>query len=129
MKTKDENVFAKYTDEKTFGKIAKFHTVSEMWKRSVTEYADDIAVSDRGETYTYARLEEDAAGFRGTLSGAGLKKGDRVALLAVNSYEFVKAYIAAVTYGCTVAVLPAQLDEMSVFGCCMKFGVKALVYG
>lgn len=129
MRTNERSVFAKYTDKDTFSKIVMYDSVTDMWKHSVATYAKNVAIMDRGNEYTYAMLEEDAAGFRGVLQQNGIQKGDRIAILAVNSYEFVKAFIAAVTYGCTVAVLPPQLDDMTVFGCCFKFGVKALVYG
>lgn len=121
-------VFRKYTDEETFSKIVSYESVSAMWKNSVASYAENTAIVFDGTEYTYGQLESDAAKFRTVLLNAGIAKGDRVVLYSQNSYEFVKAFIAITTIGATCAILPAQLDEMSVFGCCMKFGAKALVF-
>ena len=113
--------FRRYTDAETFEKIRDYGTINEMWKHCAAEYAERIAIDFAGETYTYAKLDADAAALRSAIRAAGVMPGCTVALLAANSYDFVKAYIAIVTAGCTAAVLPAHLDEMSVFGCKMKF--------
>ena len=120
--------FRPYTSEESFAKIVEYPTVTVMWRHCASAYAGQPAIIDEGVTHTFAELEKDAAAFRTVLRKAGLKKGDRVALFIPNSYQFVKALIAVTTSGMTAAVLPAQLDDKSVFGCCMKFGVRALVY-
>ena len=112
---------------------------SDYKNLSIQEFskAADVYETDQAGVYklcqkdypdVLAELEKDAAAFRTVLRKAGLKKGDKVALFLPNSYNFVKALIAVTTSGMTAAVLPAQLDDKSVFGCCMKFGVRALVY-
>lgn len=125
MSVTTSDVFKKYTDSETFEKIVMFDSVAEMWKNSVCKYAEKNAIDYDGKKYTYSQLENDAAFFRPLLND--LEKGQRVALFSANSYDFVKAYIAIVTNGLSCVILPAHLDEMSVFGCCMKFGVKTLV--
>jgi len=121
-------MFRKYTDAETFAKIVDYGSLGRMWVHCAQEYADRIAIDAAGVRCSYAQLDQDAAALRAYICEAGLKPGDRVALLAANSYDFVKAFLAAVTAGCAVVILPAHLDEMSVFGCCMKYGVKALIY-
>lgn len=118
-------VFKKYTDAVTFEKIVEYDSVSQMWKKCLQDYSDLNAIDYDGKKYTFAQLEEDAALFRGVLKN--LEKGSRIVLLSANSYDFVKAYLAIVTSGHSCVILPAHLDEMAVFGCCMKFGAKALV--
>ncbi len=126
MVTQTKELFRKYTDEAEFAKIVDYDTVAEMWAHCVKAYADDTAVVDNGTAYSFARLEDDAAGFRTLLKQP--ETGTRVAIFAANSYDFVKAYLAVVTSGCTAVIFPAHLDETAVFGCCMMFGVKKLVY-
>ncbi len=126
MVTETRELFAKYTDPAQFARIIEMETVTEMWQRCLAEYPEATAIIDGGESYTFARLENDAALFRTVLSDTA--PGSRVALFAANSYDFVKAYLAAVTSGRTAVIFPAQLDAASVFGCCMMFGVSALVY-
>ena len=126
MKTDTRERFRKYTDAETFARIVEYDTVPQMWERCLRDYADDTAIVDEGRKYSFRTLEDDAAGFR-TLLGSP-KEGTRVAIFAANSYDFVKAYLATVTAGCTAVIVPAQLDAASVFGCCMMFGVSKLVY-
>lgn len=124
-KADTRELFRKYTDAETFSKIKDYDTVSEMWLNCVKEYADNTAIVDNGSSYSFTQLEADTADFR-----ASLKADDaiRVGIYAANSYDFVKAYLAVVTMGYTAVILPAQLDAMTVFGCCMKFGINKLVY-
>ena len=121
------NVFAKYTDAETYAKIVDYASVSEMWKHSVLEYANALAIVDNGENITYAQLEEEVAQMRGYLFSQGIKKGDNVGVFIPNSAAFVKAFLAITTIGAVAVLLPPQLDEMTVFGCSMKFALNALV--
>ena len=127
MKSENREIWRKYTSEENFGRIRDMESVSEMWRFCAAEYAELTAISDNGTEYSFARLEEEAARMRSVLGGESAR-GKRVALLIPNSFSFVRAYIAAVTLGCTAVVLPAHLDDKSVYGCCMKFGVSKLVY-
>ena len=127
MQSRSREIFEKYTDPETFEKIREYNTVSEMWENCLRQYPQAIAIEDAGEKYSYARLEKDAAEFR-TLLARPEGETRRVGLLISNSYAFVKAYLAVVTLGYTAMILPVQLDEMTVFGCCMKYGLDALVY-
>ena len=51
----------------------------------------------------------------------------RVALLAANSYDWVKAFLAITTLGCTAVALPAHLDAKTVAGTQKLFGFAAIV--
>ena len=126
MQTPSKEIFRKYTDDATFARIKEFTTVSAMWEHCVSEFAEAPAIVDEGKAHSFAELEADAAGFR-TLFG-DCPIGTRVAIFAANSYDFVKAYLAVVTSGATAAIFPAHLPAEAVFGCCMMFGIKKLVY-
>lgn len=126
MSTRD--VFAKYVSKETMDRIVEYDTVAKMWEDKAKEFAGNIAIDYDGKQYTYAVLSSDVERFRTVIKNAGLNCGDRVGLLSQNSYDFVVGYLAAVTSGLTVAVLPAHLDEMTVFGCAMKFALKGIIY-
>ncbi len=126
MLTQSANVFRKYTSPETFEKIREYPSVSAMWADCVKNYADSVAIEDDGKKYTYAGLEADAALLRTAIAEAS--DAPRVAILAANSYDFVRAYLAVVTLGRTAVILPAQLDAPTVFGCCMKYGAGLLIY-
>lgn len=126
MFSPDHNIFEKYTTPETFARIRELPSVSAMWSRCLEEYADAPAICDGGETCTYAELEAQTARFRTVLTGA--HRGGRIGILSPNCLGFVKAFLAVTTLGDTAVILPAQLDEMSIFGCCMKYGIGTLVY-
>lgn len=128
MKFETRHLFEKYTDPETFEKIREYETLVELLDNSVCLYGEDLAVTDASGSYTYRQLGEDVASFRGVLAKSGIAPGTRIGLIGANSYQFVKAFLAITTYGCTAVVLPMQLDDKTVFGCSMKFGMAALVY-
>ena len=121
-------LFAKYANPEEFKRVIEKDTVIEMWESVRVEFADLTAIEDNGNQYSYRKLDEDMAFFRGKLSASGIKKGDRVGLFARNSYDFVRMYMAIVTLGACAAILPAHLDEKTVFGVSLKFGLKGLAY-
>ncbi len=126
MKAFDLSYFGRFTDSNTFESIRWYRNLSEMWDRCAS-YGDAVAIRDKEIVKTYAELDEDVAAYRGYLVSEGIGKGDRVGIIAPNSADFVKAFIAVTTLGATAAVLPVQLDPMTVFGVSMKFGLKAIV--
>ena len=119
--------FEKYTDQKTFSKIIDFANVTEMWNHSVKEYPDNVAIVD-GAEYTYSALDREVSGFRTVYRNNGLQPGSLIAILCPNSIGFVKAFLAAATFGLPAVLLPAHLDAQTVFGISYKFGLKAIVY-
>ena len=121
------NIFENYTSKETFERIVDYANVTEMWEHSVKTYGDDVAIVD-GESYTYAALDAQVSAFRTVLKEAGIAPGSLIGVLCPNSVGFVKAFLAAATYGVPSVLLPAHLDAMTVFGCAMNFGMKAIVY-
>ena len=129
MKSLDSReLFSHYTDPEEFKRIVEMDSVSEMWLKVSKEFANNIAIVDNGVEYSFAKLDEDMSYFRGVLASKGFKKGDRVGVLARNSYELVMMYLASVTYGLCAAILPAHLDDKTIFGVSMKFGLSGLFY-
>ena len=121
-------IFSHYCDPEEFKKIIYKDTAVEMWRDVIKEFKDDVAIEDLGNQYTYAKLDQDMAEYRGVLAAKGLKKGDRIGVFARNSYDLVKMYMAGVTLGLVVAILPGHLDEKTVYGCSLMFGLKAICY-
>jgi len=119
--------FRKYTDQETFEKIIEHPNLTAMWAHSVANYPDEVAIVD-GESYTYARLDADAAAFRTVLKEHGAAPGSLIGIFCPNSYGFVKAFLAAATFGVPAVLMPVHLDAGTVFGIASKFGMKAVVY-
>ena len=122
----DPHAFDAYVDPEDLARITDDLTVGAMWERCVREYADLPAIEDQG-TFTYRDLDAAAGRIRAALQKAGVKAGDRVAILMPNCADFVKAYLGVETYGACAILLPAQLEAMPVFGCCYGFGAKAVL--
>ena len=121
------SIFEKYTDKETFSKIVDYENVAEMWEASVKNYPDNVAIVD-GRAYTYRELDREVSAFRTVLKNSGVTPGSLIGILSPNSIGFVKAFLAAATYGAPSVLMPAHLDAMTVFGISMKFGMKAIVY-
>ena len=120
--------FEKYTDAQTFSKIIDHANLTEMWNHSVSEYPNNVAIVDEGVQYTYSSLESEIAKFRTVYRNSGVNPGSLIAIIAPNSVGFVKAFLAAATFGAPAVLLPAHLDPATVFGITYKFGLKAVVY-
>lgn len=123
----NNEIFRQYTDEDTYQRIVDYPCVTDMWQHSVETYPDTVAIVD-GRSYTYAELDGEVAAFRAVLKNAGVTSGSLIGILCPNSAEFVKAYLAAATCGTPAVLLPAHLDDKTVFGLSMMFGLKAIVY-
>lgn len=123
-----ENVFANYTSKENIERIKCFDSIEEMWSNSVKEFKDEIALADPNRKLTYKELDDEVAKFRSVLISKGINKGDFVGVYAPNTIEWAKAYLALETLGCCAVLLPPHLPEQALFGCGMKFQMKAIVY-
>lgn len=91
---------------------------------SVKKHWDMPALTNFGkETYTYGQLAENIAKYHILFKESGISKGDKVAIYARNSAEWVIAYYASLTYGVvTVPFLPdflaSAVAELSAFSGC-----------
>ena len=124
----EKNLFVEYTGEENIKKIKCFDSIGEMWNESVRLYKDDLALQDPNRKVTYAELDEEVSKFRAILKQNGLNKGDFVGVFAPNTIEWAKAFLAVQTLGCVAVLLPPHLPGQALFGCGMKFGMKAIVY-
>ena len=123
-----ENVFVKYTGEENIKRIKCFDSLTELWETSVKEFSNQVCLADKDRNLTYQQLDEEVARFRAVLKRNGINKGDFVGVFAPNTIEWVKAYLAVETLGAVAVLLPPHLPEQALFGCGMKFQMKAIVY-
>ena len=124
----EKNLFVEYTGEENIKKIKCFDSIGEMWNESVKLYKDDLALQDPSRKVTYGELDAEISKFRAILKQNGLNKGDFVGVFAPNTIEWAKAFLAIETLGCVAVLLPPHLPGQALFGCGMKFGMKAIVY-
>ena len=77
-------------------------TLVDLFRSSVAAYASRPAYESFGARLTYADLKREAEAFASWLQGAGMKKGDRVAIMMPNVLAFPVAMFGALIAGCTV---------------------------
>ena len=109
------------------------HFVS-LLNDSVKENWTSPAVTNfGGKTYTYGQMAEQIAKYHILFAEAGIKKGDKVALYARNSEEWVIAYFATLTYE-AVSVpflpdfIPAAVAELGTFSECKLLIVDDIAF-
>ena len=99
------------------------HFIS-IFNDSVKKHWDMPALSNFGkETYTYAQMAEYIAKYHILFKEVGINKGDKVALYARNSAEWVVAYFATLTYDAVTVpflpdFIPSAVAELGAFSEC-----------
>ncbi|MFR9806017.1 class I adenylate-forming enzyme family protein [Pseudonocardia sp. RS010] len=93
-------------------------TLDALFRRSVRIFADRVAVtSDQpGEpSWTYAELGDRADRVAAGLHAAGLRRGDRLAVLSETRPEYVALYVGAARLGVALVTLNVRLhpDELT----------------
>jgi long-chain acyl-CoA synthetase len=75
---------------------------------SLKKNKDIKALTDyKGESYTYSQVAQQMIKFHLLFENAGIKQGDKIALLGKNSAKWCIGYLSVVTYGAVVVpILP-----------------------
>ena len=119
--------FKNYAPE-VFDKIIAIDTVIDLLEKGKNEYNDKIAVKKDDEDITYNKLYQDVNNVCNVLKENNIESKTNVGVISFNNYNFVKASLGTMAYGAVATLLPFQLDEKSIYGCCMKYNLKALFY-
>ncbi|TCK26017.1 fatty-acyl-CoA synthase [Pseudonocardia endophytica] len=105
-------------------------TLDALFRRSVRVFGDRLAVtSDQpGEgPWTYAELGERAERLAAGLAASGLRRGDRVAVLAETRPEWVEIYVALARLGVAAVTLNVRLHPDELVHCVATAEPLALV--
>ena len=99
------------------------HFVSLLNDSIKLNWASPAVTNFGGETYTYGQMAEQIVKYHILFSEAGIKKGDKVAIYARNSAEWVIAYFATLTYDAVTVpflpdFIPAAVAELGAFSEC-----------
>jgi long-chain acyl-CoA synthetase len=78
--------------------VDTFNETTDKWK-------DKTAVVFYGRKMSYKELREQVDRFAAALHDMGIKKGDKVALLLLNSPQFIIAYMGALKAGATLTAI------------------------
>ena len=88
----------------------------KIYERSFIENWDLPALTDyvTGKTYTYGNLATDIAKTHVFFESIGLEPGDKVAICGKDSVEWVKIYMAVVTYGAVVVPILSDFNPVDI---------------
>ena len=75
----------------------------ELLARSARKFPNKTAVVFEGTRLTYKEVDDRANAMANSLIAMGVKKGDRVALIADNTYEWIEMYFAPAKAGAIFA--------------------------
>jgi long-chain acyl-CoA synthetase len=86
-------------------------SVVENFDRTTEKWKDKTAIAFYGRKMTYKELRDQVDRFATALQDLGVRKGDKVALLLLNSPQFIIAYMGALKAGATLtAVSPLYVS-------------------
>lgn len=94
---------------------------------TVAKHPDDIAYTFNDADTSYRDLNQKVNKFALFLQKAGVKKGDRMAFILVNSPTYVIAFFAALKLGVIVANLSVGTQGDELTRCLNNSGAKAVV--
>ena len=123
-----KNYFEKYTDSETFSKLKIDKTIPLFLDKIEEQYKDLVAVGSSLKNVTYKELISDVKKTNQVLSNEQILVKSNVGVICNNNYDFVKTALGVMAYGAVATLLPVQLDEKTIFGCCMKYQLTCLFY-
>ena len=94
---------------------------------TVAQYPDYIAYTFNETDTSYRELNEKVNKFVFVLENNGVKKGDRVALIMVNSPTYVIAFFAVMKLGAIVANISVDIQGEELTRCLNNSGAKVVV--
>jgi fatty-acyl-CoA synthase len=106
---------------------ARRDTMGDLLYRSAARYPDRVAVAYDDLRVTYAELDETANRAANALAERGVGKGDRLALLARNSYAFIVAYFASARLGSICVPINYMLNAGEIEYILTHSGASAMI--
>lgn len=120
------NYFYDMIPQEDFIRLSYLPTIPQLLEKIEADYADMPAVTENKITTTYKQLAENVGKRRAFINSLGLPKGSTISILERNSQNAIELYLAVMSAGYVVNMLPAQLAGKALFGSLKKFNSKAL---
>ncbi len=89
-------------------------TIYDLYKRNATLFKNEIAIQSENERVTYGELFDQANRVAGWLKSRGIKKGDRIGLLAKNHNSFFPLMGAIASTGAIMVAINFRLSSEEV---------------
>jgi long-chain acyl-CoA synthetase len=101
--------------------------ISQILPRARALYPDRLAVWDGEKRLSFEELGRRVDALAGALKARGLKRGDRVGILDVNSYRYAEAYYACAQAGMILLPLNSRLAPPELRYVLNDSGARALI--
>jgi long-chain acyl-CoA synthetase len=102
-------------------------SIPHMFGEIAEKYGKKTALIFYGKKISYKELGDLANRFATALSGLGVKKGDRVALLLLNSPQYIIAYLGVLTLGAVVTPVSPVYTSQEVRHQLSDSGAKTVI--
>jgi long-chain acyl-CoA synthetase len=104
-------------------------SLASILAESALRHPDRTALVTGSERVNYAQLWEQARRYAARLRALGVRAGDRVGILLLNSADFPRAYFGALALGAVVVPIHALLTPGEITFILRDAGVKVLIGG
>ncbi|MDP2854226.1 MAG: long-chain fatty acid--CoA ligase [Smithellaceae bacterium] len=94
---------------------------------TVAKHPDDVAMTFNDQDTSYRELNEKVNKFALVLENSGVKKGDRIAFIMVNSPTYVIAFFAAMKLGAIVANISVGISGEELIHCLNNAEVATVI--
>jgi long-chain acyl-CoA synthetase len=101
--------------------------INLLLPRAARLYADRLAVWDADVRYDFAELLARTRRLAGALAARGVGRGDRVAILDVNSHRYLEAYYACAHAGAVLVPINSRLSAPELEYVLNDSGAKAML--
>jgi long-chain acyl-CoA synthetase len=101
--------------------------ISSFLSRSAELYSNRLAVIDGERRYTFREVEMRVHMLVGALKAIGLRKGDRVAIIDVNSSRYLEVYYACAQAGFVLVPLNIRLSPPEIRYILRDCGARVLI--
>jgi long-chain acyl-CoA synthetase len=81
---------------------SKLRSLTQLWAETCAQHAERVAFVQMDTEISYGRLDELSRAFASWLQHAGLKKGDRIAIMLPNTLQYPVAMFGALRAGLVV---------------------------
>ena len=95
-------------------------TLDGVFRRAFQVFADRVAVTSETGSWSYAELRDRAWRLANALTGLGLRRGGRIAVLSETRPEYIETYAACAALGVTVVALNIRLHADELLHCLEK---------
>jgi len=103
--------------------------VGDLLRRGNKLYPERVALRYQGRDFSYAELDQRVNRLANSMLRLGLRKGDRIAVLAQNSNQYVEAYLGSARIGVVTIPLNARLKGGELTYIINNGEAKALLIG